>query len=193
LAIISTQPGKNVFLLDANMNEPVQQNAFKLDRAPGLSNFLIDTATPPDSWREYSKPSSVSGLTVMTAGSPIHDTAALLESDRFRDLLKAISESFDLVLIDTPPVLTTIDAVIVAHESDGSILVVDSADTSISDAKRAKDVLASNGNILGVVFNQSVRDSGKVESSSREKSKKSAAILSDMRIWFLRLLGPRPG
>ena len=97
----------------------------------------------------------------MTTGPIPPNPAELLSSQTMKDLLNKALEDFDMILIDTPPVLAVTDAQILANQCDGTILVIKSGETPIDAAVKSKELLlAANGKLLGTVLNsKKIQDS----------------------------------
>lgn len=193
LAILSAHSGHKILLVDANLRAPAQHTAFRLERAEGLSDLLRRGPTAdPARWSAYARPSGIEGLTVVTAGAPVEDPAALLESKSFQDLIASLRESFDLVIVDAPAVLGVIDAAIIAHATDGALLVLDSVNATAKDAQRAREQLAPYTTLLGVVLMQAA-SAARPEIAFQTPKTAGAAPWAGLRTWFVRLLGPRTG
>jgi capsular exopolysaccharide synthesis family protein len=135
LAVALAQAGLRVLLIDADMRKPRVHTVFGLQREPGLSNLLVGNAKASESVHA----TNVQGLWVMPAGLLPPNPAELLGSKRFKDFLISLSQHFDWVLIDTPPVMAVTDSSVVAHLATGVLFV--SAETSRQAAQRALDQL----------------------------------------------------
>ena len=97
----------------------------------------------------------VQGLWVMTAGLLPPNPAELLGSKRFKEFLTSLSQHFDWVIIDTPPVMAVTDSSVVAHLATGVLFVIGSEMTSRHAAKRAVDQLEqARGKFAGAVLNR---------------------------------------
>jgi len=97
---------------------------------------------------------SVRGLSLLTCGALPTNPSGLLSGVRMRALLQELAKSFDLVILDTPPVLATADAGILASIADGVLLVVRAGQTDRVAAKRAHQQLVYVGaNVVGTVLN----------------------------------------
>ncbi|MGC7870002.1 CpsD/CapB family tyrosine-protein kinase [Desulfosporosinus sp. SYSU MS00001] len=151
LAVSIAQTGKTVLVMDADLRNPTQHKLFRLPNFEGLSVALVQDQ---DYW-SYIRETSVSGLMVMTGGPIPPNPAELVGSNRMKRLIEELSEHFDILLIDTPPVVAVTDACILAQEVDGAILVVASGEVNKDYAQRAKEQLDKVGaKILGVVLNK---------------------------------------
>jgi polysaccharide biosynthesis transport protein len=118
LAATIARSGKKTILIDADMRRPVQHQNFKLDNSRGLSTFLAGM-TP----KNVIDPSSVENLFIMTAGPIPPNPSELLHSERMGKLIGELSDTFDMIIIDSPPVLSVSDPMIVSKHVKGVILV----------------------------------------------------------------------
>jgi non-specific protein-tyrosine kinase len=152
LAAVIAQSGKRVILVDADLRRPVQHLIFELDNEQGLTTAFLDEN---GSVSKYLKPVTADSLSVLPSGPIPHNPAELLDSQRMVQVIDALKKEADLVIVDSPPVLSVADATILASRVDGVLMVVDSGYTRRGVAKRAKETLQGIGaNILGVVVNR---------------------------------------
>ena len=150
LGILLAQIDRSVLLVDADLRRPVLHTLLEVPNALGLSSYLSGRAM----LEAVVTRTSVPDLSVMPSGPIEPNPSDLLSSQRMRDLLKAAAEQYDLVLVDSPPVLAASDAATLAPVVDGILLVVGSGVTQLS-LRRAKEQLkAVHGRILGAVVNQ---------------------------------------
>jgi succinoglycan biosynthesis transport protein ExoP len=123
LAVTFSQQGKRVLLIDADLRKPALAQRIRLPRpsAPGLSRYLSDPAVRPE---ECIQPiESVPGLNVLPVQEIPPFPSELLAKGRLEELVEWARQSFDIVLIDTPPALLVTDALIVAQSLDIILLV----------------------------------------------------------------------
>jgi capsular exopolysaccharide synthesis family protein len=103
---------------------------------------------------EVIRNTSINGLSVLTCGALPSNAANLLSSTRMRVLLQDLQAQYDIIVLDTPPVLATADAGIVASLTDGVLLVVRAGTTDRNAAQRAHQQLANVGaRVIGTVLN----------------------------------------
>jgi capsular exopolysaccharide synthesis family protein len=160
LAVSVAQAGKSVLVVDADLRNPTQHKLFGVANGLGLSVALVQD----QDYRKYVQETAVPGVTLLTGGPIPPNPAELVGSKRMKRLIVEASEQFDIVLIDTPPIIAVTDAAILAQEVDGVILVLASGKVNKDIAQRAKDLLDKVGaKILGAVLN-------KVEMKSSEYS-----------------------
>jgi non-specific protein-tyrosine kinase len=152
LAMVMAHSGRKVTVLDADMHRPRVHLAFGLSLLPGLSTLFIK---PIIHLNGSLQATSSDRLKVITAGELPPNPSELLGSNKMREILETVGESSDLVIVDSPPVLSVTDAVVLAPTMDGVVLVVRPGVTHMSALKYAVEQLRYVGaNLLGVVINR---------------------------------------
>lgn len=152
LAVVLTQAGKSVLLLDCDMRNPTVHKNFGLCNKLGLSS-CISMGTPLSA--AVQQATKVDNLYALTSGVIPPNPSELLGSERMRELLQETREIYDYVLIDLPPVQPVADALVVGAVVDGVVLVIDSGEDKVDLARDVKKQLQHAGaNILGVVLNK---------------------------------------
>ncbi|OIJ11255.1 capsular biosynthesis protein [Anaerobacillus alkalilacustris] len=151
LAVVLSQQGNSVLLIDADMRKPSVHYTFRCQNTKGLTTVL----TKQSSLEEAVFASDVENLHILTSGPIPPNPSELLSSKAMELLLTSAKVTYDFVLIDTPPVLAVTDAQVLANICEGVVLVVSSGKTEIEQAVKAKDLLdKSRAKTLGVVLNQ---------------------------------------
>lgn len=151
LAVVLTQAGKSVLLLDCDMRNPTVHKNFNLSNKVGLSSCISMGTALSDAVQK----TSIEGLYALTGGVIPPNPSELLGSEQMKNVLQRAKEQYDYVLIDTPPVMPVTDALIVGRFVDGMILVIASAEVKVEMARDVKNQLVNAGaNILGVVLNR---------------------------------------
>ena len=151
LAVVLTQAGKSVLLIDCDMRNPTVHKNFNLSNKLGLSSCISMGTALSDAVQK----TSIEGLYALTGGVIPPNPSELLGSEKMKNLLQRAKEQYDYVLIDTPPVMPVTDALIVSRFVDGMILVIASAEVKVEMARDVKNQLVHAGaNILGVVLNK---------------------------------------
>lgn len=151
LAVVLTQAGKSVLLIDCDMRNPTVHKNFNLSNKIGLSS-CISMGTPLE---EAVQATKIENLHALTGGVIPPNPSELLGSERMKALVEEAGKLYDYVLIDTPPVMPVTDALIVSRVVDGMILVIASGEVKVEMAREVKGRLAGAGvNILGVVLNK---------------------------------------
>ena len=151
LGISLAQAGIKTLLVDADMRRPALHTILDLgENEEGLSNAL----TNGDSWRAFVRPTVVTNLFCMTGGVIPPNPAELLSSKRMKALLNELKDNFDMVILDSPPVISVADSAVIASCVDGIILVSRSGFIPRHISLNAKNALESvNGNIVGCILN----------------------------------------
>lgn len=151
LAVVLTQAGKSVLLIDCDMRNPNVHKNFNLSNKVGLSSCISMGTALSDAVQK----TSIEGLYALTGGVIPPNPSELLGSEQMKNVLQRAKEQYDYVLIDTPPVMPVTDALIVGRFVDGMILVIASAEVKVEMARDVKNQLVNAGaNILGVVLNK---------------------------------------
>jgi capsular exopolysaccharide synthesis family protein len=151
LAVALAQAGQRVLLIDADMRKPRVHIVLERSQEPGLSNVLVGNAKAS----EAVQTTAVPGLWVMPAGLHPPNPAELLGSKRFKDLMASVSQHFDWVMIDTPPVMAVTDSSVVAHLATGVLFVVGAEMTSRHAGLRALEQLEhARAKFIGAVLNR---------------------------------------
>lgn len=166
LAITMAQEGMKVLLVDADLRKPIVHQRLGLDREPGLVDALLGTT----SWRSYVRSATdlmlgtvgvdrfmntpgLDNLHVLTSGSESGNPNEFLNINKIKALTAEMQEEYDIVLIDTPPILPVTDAVAFSSRVDGTILVYQVGRIGRNALKRAKFLLDhAQANVLGVVL-----------------------------------------
>lgn len=150
LAVVFAQQGKKVLLVDADLRKPTVHYTFNVLNTVGLTTVLVNRISLANAIVQTNE----ENLHVLTSGPIPPNPSELLASNAMQELMKEMYQEFDLVIFDTPPVMTVSDAQIIANRCDGLILVISSGKTEIEQALKAKEVLQSaTGKLLGVVLN----------------------------------------
>ena len=147
LATAFARSGKKVILMDGDLAHPQLHIRLKLDNEKGLTNILADFLD----WAETAQKND--GITVITAGPLSASSAELIESDAMNKLLETLRKSFDVVIVDGPP-LFLMEAQILASKVGGIVMIVRQGDTLTAVARSMLDQLnLMDANVLGAVLN----------------------------------------
>jgi capsular exopolysaccharide synthesis family protein len=151
LAAAMAHDGKRVVIVDADMRKPSQFRLIGGGRHIGLAEVLSGINTVDEAVRE----SEVPGVFTIPVDKLPPNPAELLNSQRMRDLVARLQDTFDIVMIDTPPCLVVTDAAVLAALADATILVVAAGKTTRDAVIRARDTLLSaHGRLVGTVLNR---------------------------------------
>ncbi|MBA3465668.1 MAG: polysaccharide biosynthesis tyrosine autokinase [Deltaproteobacteria bacterium] len=150
LGTTMAQSGQKVLLIDTDMRRPRLHVSTGVSRQVGISNLIVGDA-------EYDtviKSTEIPNLYVLPCGPLPPNPAELLMSQRFGAVLAELTKRFDRVILDSPPLQVVTDAVVLAKQVDGVILVARAEKTLREDIRRsAKQVRAVGATIFGVIVN----------------------------------------
>lgn len=157
LAACFAQGGLKTVVVDADLRRPRCHFYMGINISPGLK----DLATGDKNWDEIIQQSSLHpNLSVITAGKPISNPSEFVASEQFRDLIDKLKSRFDIVIVDSPPVLPVADAMSLSSFCDGVLLVLRIRKGVVLSSEKAVDTLRSvDANLLGVLVNQVSRES----------------------------------
>lgn len=154
LAALVAQVGERVLLVDADMRKGYVHNIFSLRNDVGLSEVLSGKVSFQQAIQTY----EAAKLDVVTCGQVPPNPSELLMHDRFRQFIQWASERYDMVIIDTPPVLAVTDAAVVGRLAASTLLVARYNVTSVKEMLACSRRLQNmNVNIKGVIVNDVVR------------------------------------
>jgi capsular exopolysaccharide synthesis family protein len=152
-AISLAQTGNSVVIIDADMRRPRLRSIFDLAEREGLSSILSSDMNPEKMLQTIAR-DEASGLHVLTAGPIPPNPAELLGSDQMRKLISVLSGHFTHIVIDSPPISSFTDGVLIASIVDGVLLVVHGGKSSRGVVRRSRQLLLDVGaKIFGVVLN----------------------------------------
>jgi capsular exopolysaccharide synthesis family protein len=150
MAIAFAQLQERVLIVETDLRKPRLHRLFKVRNVSGLTGFLTGKAALKDVIHK----TFIENIWVVPSGPIPPNPAELLNSKKMKDVLDEVSQVFDIVLLDSPPVLAVIDPVIMSSIVDSTVLVVRGGKTrrkpflsAVEELKRAR------ANIIGVVFN----------------------------------------
>jgi tyrosine-protein kinase Etk/Wzc len=150
LATTFAQQGQRTLLVDADLRRSVLDQTFAITRSPGLTDVLVGT----ESLDAAVRATDVPNLSILPSGQFPPNPSELLGSTQMRALIELAKQSFDIVLIDSPPVLAVTDAAVLSTIADGSIIVIRLGMTAREAVRRSVSQLrVVNGRILGAVLN----------------------------------------
>ncbi|MCV3213845.1 polysaccharide biosynthesis tyrosine autokinase [Plectonema radiosum NIES-515] len=150
LALSAARMHRRVLLIDANMRQPHLHNILELSNDWGLSLLLLDeTNTPVPDYIQPIHPA----IDVLTAGPTPEDTVKLLSSRRMKELIQVFEQTYDLVLIDAPAILGTVDARILATYCHQIVLVEKMGQVTRTELIQAIDILGKL-NVVGIIANE---------------------------------------
>jgi polysaccharide biosynthesis transport protein len=148
LAMSAARLHQRVLLIDADLRRPTIHEQFNLPNRKGLSTLLGHEA----SFQDESIIHREDNISILTSGPVSTDPATLLSSPRMKNLMKAFEQNYDLVVLDTPPVLGMVDATLAASLCDGVVMVGRIDQATRAEHREAVNLL-KRFNVLGVVAN----------------------------------------
>ena len=153
LAVATAQSNKKTLLVDCDIRRGGITRLFGLNLKEGLSTFLANKGLSLKELPLYDV--GVDNLTILPSGSPPANPAELLESEAMNNIISMGRDKFDIVYIDTPPVLSVADPIIICKKADGVVFVA-MANVSLTKlVKRSCATLKKSGvNIIGTVLNR---------------------------------------
>jgi capsular exopolysaccharide synthesis family protein len=150
LGIAFAHAGERTLIIDCDLREPVQHLIFEDDGSTGLASVMAGEARLQDAIR----PTHVAGLHVLPCGPVPINPSELLTSKRFTQLMRTLSETFDRIIIDSPPLMLFTDAHVLAASADVTLLVLRMKQSMRQVGMLAMDSLIKVGaNVLGAVAN----------------------------------------
>jgi capsular exopolysaccharide synthesis family protein len=159
LAAGFAQTNKKVIILDCDLRIPRIHSVFKGKSSPGFTNFLFGQASFEDIIR---KAPDVENLFYIAAGTIPSNPSEILGSKQLEDFLKKLKAEYDLVIVDSPPVMTITDAEILSHIVDITLLVVFANKTEVDWMTESAQLLQgeSKNSFVGVILNNFDYNSG---------------------------------
>ncbi|MDF7800508.1 polysaccharide biosynthesis tyrosine autokinase [Pontiellaceae bacterium B1224] len=150
LAFVSAQQGEKVLLVDADLRRPVQHTILGVSNRFGLTNVLLRDVPV----EEAIKATSVPNLHFLPSGRLPRTSLGVLDPKRIGELIASLKTKYDVVLIDTPPLVGISDSSIIAKETDGAIIVVQYRKYPRDMLIKAKGMIEALGvNVIGAVLN----------------------------------------
>jgi succinoglycan biosynthesis transport protein ExoP len=154
IATVLAQTGANVLVIDADMRRPRLHQVFGMENNEGLSTALSSEMTHDEIFSMV-KQYKDTNVYLLSSGAIPPNPAELLGSEQMRNLLEAASSTFKYVIIDSPPIASFTDGVLISSIVDGVLLVVQGGRTSRQVVRRTRQMLQEIGaKIIGVVLNK---------------------------------------
>ena len=151
LATVWAAGGRRVLIIDGDMHRPSQHRLFGVENKLGLSHCLGGAVTLD----EVILPTQINDLYLLTAGLPPKGAGGVLNSESMKQLIDEARNLFDVVLIDSPPILGVSDALILSSVADWSIVVIQQGRLPRSMLPRVKNTIENTGGrLLGAVLNK---------------------------------------
>ncbi|MBN2374291.1 polysaccharide biosynthesis tyrosine autokinase [bacterium] len=150
LAVTLAQAGSKVCVLDCDMRKPRVHKIFKMKNEAGVSSLLIGKALVEDVIHDV----FVQGLKIIPCGQRPPNPSEILASTQMQSLIESMKESYDYILIDSPPIVAVTDSVMLSRIVDGVCIVIHGGDTGRELVRRSIDLLkGAQAHILGATIN----------------------------------------
>ena len=154
LAVVMAKTGVKTLLLDCDFRTPVLHEMFQLPNR-GLTDCLVAGAD----YHEFVQHIADADLDILTGGTPVSNAGELLSGRQMKDLLLAVRGEYDYIFLNTPPVLSSADAISLSGKSDGVILVIASGKNEAKLINKAKMTLEQAGaSLLGCILNNTAEE-----------------------------------
>jgi len=151
LAITMAESDKKVLLIDADLRKSAQHRAFGVSNVKGLTNILVENMD----YKDIVQRTSIKNLDILTGGPKPPNPSELLGSYKMKDFIELLKKDYDLIILDTPPVLPVTDAAVLAPLADGVVIVAAYGQATFEALNQAKASLEKvNAKILGVLLNR---------------------------------------
>jgi capsular exopolysaccharide synthesis family protein len=141
IASVASAAGQRVVVVDCDLRVPTMHDVLAVELTPGLAGCIEQGLNP----REMIRQTKPAGISVLPAGQTRHSPQRLLQSHRFADILSTLRTEFDLILLDTPPVLGLADTRTIARLADYTLLTVCWSATPWKATKLALRTLIESG------------------------------------------------
>ena len=155
LGIVMAEIGRRVLLVDGDLRSPKLHDVFKLSNSWGLCD-VVRSSNPISKCGllQIVRHTDVPGLDLLPSGITRESPSHLLYSPRVAELLRRVEEEYDLVLVDSPPMMQLADARVLGRIADGVVLVIRSGHTTLGLAQLAVQRFAEDGTrVLGTILN----------------------------------------
>ncbi|MAJ43821.1 MAG: hypothetical protein CMF96_03625 [Candidatus Marinimicrobia bacterium] len=151
LAITFANLGKKTLLVDCDLRKPVTHKIFNVEKDIGITNFLVGNISNVD---KIINPTEIENLSIITSGIIPPNPSEILASENMEILIKKIKMDYDVILIDSPPLLAVTDTFILSKFASQFILVVRAGKTEKGGLDRSLDQMNQvNVNLFGIVMN----------------------------------------
>ena len=142
--------GMKTLIIDADLRRPSLNRSFQVPVEPGLTDVLLEGYDP----KEAVQKTSIDKLDIMTVGQYCESPSEVFDAEAIGSLIDDLKFYYDLVLVDSPPLVPVSDPMLLASKVDGILLIVKAGETQKEVVERALSILDSQrDNVLGVVLN----------------------------------------
>lgn len=152
---------EKVLLIDCDLRLGRQQRIFELDNDIGLSNLLV-SESGLDNIKDYIQKTNINNLSVLIAGTVPPNPTVLLESPKMERLLEILRDMYDVIILDSVPVVGFTDSLLLSKLVDTTLIVVKAKKTTREMLENTKESLNMVGaNISGVILNNAKKNKNK--------------------------------
>jgi capsular exopolysaccharide synthesis family protein len=152
LGVVMAQGGRSTAIIDADLRKPTLHRIFGVPGDQGVTTLLTNPEVP---WQEHAAKVALPGLFLIPSGPVPPNPADLVSSERFRQLIANVLQDVDLVIIDSPPILSASDSLAIAAHADGLLLIAQSGRTRSDTLRHAARSINQGGvRLVGVVLNR---------------------------------------
>ena len=152
LAVAFSMTNLKVLLVDCDMRKGRLHRIFNVSSEKGLSNLLLDDVK---NFKKYVIRTKIDNVSLLPIGIVPPNPSELLNSDKFKELLELLERSYDLVILDTPPINSVSDSLVIAKNVDEAVIVTSYKRTPMEELLETKKSLENTGvKIAGVVINK---------------------------------------
>jgi len=150
LAVTMAQAGNRVLIVDCDMRRPRLHRVFNVPRDRGISNILVGNCTIDEAVIH----SAIPGIDIIPSGPVSPNPSEMLGSQNMTRFIQSVRDSYELVILDSPPITAVTDTVILSRFADGVLIVIRAGETHREIIKNGIGLLkAANARILGAVLN----------------------------------------
>ncbi|MCS7228978.1 MAG: polysaccharide biosynthesis tyrosine autokinase [Candidatus Kryptonium sp.] len=150
LAITMAKADLKTVLLDTDLRRPVLHRVFSVKREPGLTDYLFGRAEIDTIFKQ----TDVDNLYLVPCGVVPPNPSELLGSEKMKEFIEYLKLNYDFIIFDTPPLVAVTDALILANQVDGVLLVASAGKTEIDVVDKAREMIHRvGGNVIGVLLN----------------------------------------
>ena len=151
LAIVSAQAGRRTIIVDADLRKPMMHRVFQTSNLKGLTTTLLKQTDLEDTIHH----TKIENLDLITSGPIPPNPAEVVGSRAMKELILHLRDTYDLVLVDSPPVMSVVDARLLGQSVDGLLFVVSANQVSRSALKKARESLdLVSVRVVGAVLNK---------------------------------------
>jgi len=150
LAGVMAELNKKILLMDLDLRKPAVHKQFNISNRYGLTDLLLNK----DSYKNYVN-NVYEGLDVLVSGKIPSNPSEIVNSNSIKELLNELSNHYDYIFIDTPPIMLVSDPITIATYTDAVILTIAYSESEKDIIKKAYDSLTSvNANVIGTILNK---------------------------------------